>query len=920
MKDKREKSFFKRFCEEVKYIFTHPKKLIPAIVLGVIWIALAIMSALLKDIQFIKILSSITYANGGMYGGVLGTVGGIFGKAVFAAFITGTVNAICEKRNPFKNCGKGIRALFGSGLQAVNPFLMGAGAGLIIYWFFNVTSNPVNCAVAVAGAVSAIMAIGRQNGILFSLLFGIIGKISQGRTPSYVTTGRVMAGLSAGFVIGMPLTLARRGWILLTAGGVLMVTSIVLIIVQSAKTKGGKQAAAVAMLALIMLGFILPAATVYAEEEFSDGFVKPERVFEYKKGKGGKIMDMNGWWEKCDEFYFEIPAEGVFPSDLLQYTLETYFHFYTGTEKMGKMQVTMEPFVISYESPNTGMHVTGKAHGAFSCTEANYFRDVGDSIVIDYSFDVRLTDITVSRDIETYLFTYSYSGTQTVVFNINSKESDSGENGYTRNLDGMSTAGFNTPKGEDVFINLYMGGPAINPVLAAVKPAKGVKLLPVGKKADDDEEDEEAEDVGTVVLISFSTGAGGTVIGIIVVALTEAIGGAAGGASGGAAGGAAGAGGGIEGNPYISRDSDGDINVTDPVTGERRTYVSNGDGTYTNPLTGATYNEGGLISSAESREENADVLSKDEAAKNAAISKQRDDNQQLSEGARIYSEQKKQLEEEYKHEKNVETMWLKYGGDKDDEASIMKAAQEAQDKNKASADFWNARGDRMEFAEKAASVTVVVADTGVDVLSNMTGPAGKAIKNVYIVGKNTASRLSDAVVNMDPNLTPEEKKMKLQGAIAMAGFDSIADIGVNQLESIGCHVSGNVAGDVFKKGMQNLYEGKDFTENLGQAAVSGAVKGSMAKMGELFTGNSKDLLKEQMKSDAKLIKYTANSVYPKKSLEPLIAARCTTITNNLHAIKVSEGIATVVVDTGKTVTDGVSDAYSNIREQFGGNK
>lgn len=64
--------------------------------------------------------------------------------------------------SPSANAVKSVKGIFGkaafSGLSAISPFLIGAGSGLLLYWLFNITSSPINCAVAVMGAVGAFSA------------------------------------------------------------------------------------------------------------------------------------------------------------------------------------------------------------------------------------------------------------------------------------------------------------------------------------------------------------------------------------------------------------------------------------------------------------------------------------------------------------------------------------------------------------------------------------------------------------------------------------------------------------------------------------------------------------------------------------------------------------------------------------------
>ena len=56
--------------------------------------------------------------------------------------------------------------------------------------------------------------------------------------------------------------------------------------------------------------------------------------------------------------------------------------------------------------------------------------------------------------------------------------------------------------------------------------------------------------------------------------------------------------------------------------------------------------------------------------------------------------------------------------------------------------FWN-------VMTKGAEATQVVADTGVDILSNVTGPAGKTIKGIYQVGKGVGGGFGEGLANGD---------------------------------------------------------------------------------------------------------------------------------------------------------------------------
>ena len=184
------------------------------------------LSAFGANIPILRFLYTLTYANGGMFGGFFGAVGGIFGKAVFATVVNTIILSLVAKKNPFANATKSLKGIFGkaafSGLSAVSPFLVGAGVGLVLYWFFNITSSPVNCGVAVVGAVGAFSAIGKKNGIITSLVYTVAGKLTKGRFPSQVIVNRTITGFSAGFALGLPLTFVRFGWLLFLVGAIIL--------------------------------------------------------------------------------------------------------------------------------------------------------------------------------------------------------------------------------------------------------------------------------------------------------------------------------------------------------------------------------------------------------------------------------------------------------------------------------------------------------------------------------------------------------------------------------------------------------------------------------------------------------------------------------------------------------------------------
>ncbi len=231
--------FFKKLIDETVKLFKNPKKLIPTFVLAGLWILLSLLTAFGVTPTFVKVLNVLTFSGGGMYGGLLGAIGGIFGKALFAAFVTGIVNAIVTKKKPLSGSGKGIKALFDksvfSGLNAISAFVLFAGIGILLNLFFNVTSDPRNGAISVVCLLGTVTALGSRHGLLFSFLFKLLGVFTKGKAPSQTTVSRALTGMSAGFTLALPLTFTRLPWLLAAIGIACIVGGIVCAIVGKAK-------------------------------------------------------------------------------------------------------------------------------------------------------------------------------------------------------------------------------------------------------------------------------------------------------------------------------------------------------------------------------------------------------------------------------------------------------------------------------------------------------------------------------------------------------------------------------------------------------------------------------------------------------------------------------------------------------------
>ena len=219
-------------------IIRHPAKLLPTIILSVIWMVISYLMAMGKDLAVVKWLNTLTYASGGMYGGAVGAAGGIFGKAVFAAVLNTIVLSLWAGKSPFAKDPNGqgmMRKATTSGMATVAPFLIGLGASLVLYYFFNVTGSTNNVMVGVMAAIGAMQAAQSSHGIIFSIVFFIVGKVSGGRAPSSTAVRNSLMGATAGFALSVPLTFLHQPLLLASAGFALLLLGILLAVLGQQK-------------------------------------------------------------------------------------------------------------------------------------------------------------------------------------------------------------------------------------------------------------------------------------------------------------------------------------------------------------------------------------------------------------------------------------------------------------------------------------------------------------------------------------------------------------------------------------------------------------------------------------------------------------------------------------------------------------
>lgn len=886
----KEGGFFTKLIEEVKDLIRHPKKLLPTIVLSIFWMVFPMLSAFGANIPILRFLYTLTYANGGMFGGFFGAVGGIFGKAVFATVVNTIILALVAKKNPFANAAKSLKGIFGkaafSGLSAISPFLVGAGVGLLLYWFFNITSSPVNCGVAVVGAVGAFSALGKKNGLLTSLVYTVTGKLTKGKFPSQVIVNRTITGFSAGFALGLPLTFVRFGWLLFLVGALIFTLGIVFAIVGK---KGAKKMAATAAIFILTSAMMLPVFftnVLAADTSLPKGYVTMDKVFRLEDGDGSQP----GSYSKVDGFYLVLSHMASdmtgHSGDDAVYGVDPVFPYDNQT---ASQTISDKPaFTVTRTKDADGFTVSGTYHWKITFTGGpDSVHEEGETQV--YRSDITLTISNISFE--------GYSVYADIKGQLNA---DGGRNDTYNDPQSYDLAG-NHVRGQYIFdadndivhIGFYVNSPSsprtgaslyfrIDGVLPKnktttggsstaitqddpdYKPYRGYLTYTNGEvnkhgqpfpdlmDFNDDGEinwldvaiqkelshnpdwldlpASKGAAAALAVITALLGAAGGVVGGALGGPLGSLLGSAAQAASSAAEGAFSGLADGISGpeqkedlGPYIRRDPDGDLEVNDPVTGEKRVYVANGNGTYTNPLTGATYTPDELKSSLDSRAENAHLIRQDDAFNKAAIEEQRAANQEKSwiakQAEAENAAERAREAAEAEHEAFKRKMAAKYGVYYDDEELYRRIAREKGKEeikgyeHMGEEEAWKEGQEHLERVKKAS-------DVAIDVYAEIDPKTGNALKNVYTVATAAASNMGDVMAG---NKT-------IGGAMAQTVVDSGVELAKNYSDGVAQKMFTNTVGDSVKAMSDTYMKGgsiKDIREAGEKAAIQGAVNATV---------------------------------------------------------------------------------------------
>ena len=216
------------FFSSLGSLFKEPKRLIPVALLAAVWLTLDILKACGINPIPTRILSFLTFANGGMSGGFLGAVGGILGKGIFAGAVASLIGLFTRKSGGKRSFGETLKGAFGVSLDTLWAYLCGIGGAMLLYLFISGGATRISFMGGIAAAFLAARAA-----VSGGFLGRLLASFTKGKTVSNPQVQGILRGLSVGFGAAALIGLANINLILIITGSVLLAGGAVMMILQA---------------------------------------------------------------------------------------------------------------------------------------------------------------------------------------------------------------------------------------------------------------------------------------------------------------------------------------------------------------------------------------------------------------------------------------------------------------------------------------------------------------------------------------------------------------------------------------------------------------------------------------------------------------------------------------------------------------
>jgi hypothetical protein len=270
---------------------------------------------------------------------------------------------------------------------------------------------------------------------------------------------------------------------------------------------------------------------------------------------------------------------------------------------------------------------------------------------------------------------------------------------------------------------------------------------------------------------------------------------------------------------WLRLDDDGDIEATDPVNGQRRTFVKNGDGTYTDPVSGATYTPEELSEQMEHRADNAGTIRQDEAQFEQNVSEDSQRNQERSEESSQLEKDLQRERQERSRKEKVERVATDLGMSGASEKQVIDELKRRMERDEAYRQKMNDYAQRRDTAVDILEATVEIADYTM-AAGEAVVPGGKTVSATYKGIKNTVSTMAEKGASWG-SFT--------EGAIK-GGTEAATTMMKGGIGKAGVSFGGTVAGEV----AEAVNDGGDLTDALVRGTVKGTFNAASGAVGDAY--------------------------------------------------------------------------------------
>jgi FKBP-type peptidyl-prolyl cis-trans isomerase len=270
---------------------------------------------------------------------------------------------------------------------------------------------------------------------------------------------------------------------------------------------------------------------------------------------------------------------------------------------------------------------------------------------------------------------------------------------------------------------------------------------------------------------------------------------------------------------WLRFDGDGDIETTDPVNGQRRTFVQNGDGTYTDPVSGATYTPEELSEQLEHRADNSDTIRQDEAQFEQNVREDRARNQERSDESRQLEEDLQRERQERSRKEKVERVATDLGMSGASEKQVIDELKRRMERDEEYRQKMHDYAKQRDTAVDILEATVEIADYTM-AAGEAVVPGGKTVSATYKGIKNIGSTMMEKGASWG-SFT--------EGAIK-GGTEAATTMMKGGIGKAGVSFGGTVAGEV----AEAVNDGGDLTEALAEGAVKGTLNAASGAVGDAY--------------------------------------------------------------------------------------